>query len=80
VLTVSKSTEGAYSGKLDSLDQGASIPVDVITVSGDSSRLEVKTVETVFEGKPITDRSELTGTFRRATLRFPSLSNGVLKP
>ena len=72
VLTISKATDGAYSGKLDSLDQGgASIPIEVITVNGDSVRLELKTVEAVFEGKLNADRSELTGTFSQGGASFP---------
>ena len=44
VLTVTKSDAGAYAGKVDSLDQGATIPVDTITVNGDAVRLELKSV------------------------------------
>jgi len=39
VLTVSKSLDGAYAGKVDSLDQGASIPIEIIKVGCGSSRL-----------------------------------------
>jgi murein DD-endopeptidase MepM/ murein hydrolase activator NlpD len=71
VLTVSKANDGAYSGKIDSLDQGASIPIEVINVSGDSVRLELKTVEAVFEGKLNADRSELTGQFSQGGALLP---------
>jgi murein DD-endopeptidase MepM/ murein hydrolase activator NlpD len=63
VLTVSKASDGAYSGKIDSLDQGASIPIEVITVKGDLVNLELKTVGAAFEGTLNADRSELTGKF-----------------
>src|SRR6266705_3582960 len=63
VLTVSKSNDGAYTGKIDSLDQGATIPIEVITVEGDAVRLELKTVGAVFEGKLNPERSELSGNF-----------------
>ena len=46
VLTVTKSDAGAYAGKVDSLDQGATIPIDIITVNGDAVRLEVKSTPT----------------------------------
>ena len=62
-LTVTKSPDGAYAGKLDSLDQGSTIPIDVITVTGDSVRLELKTIGATFEGKLNVDASELTGQF-----------------
>lgn len=71
VLTVSKAADGAYSGKIDSLDQGASIPIEVITVNGDSVRLELKTVGGVFEGKLNANRSELTGNFSQAGTLLP---------
>ena len=38
VVTVTKSDAGSYAGKLDSLDQGATIPIDTITVNGDAVR------------------------------------------
>ncbi|MFY9607015.1 MAG: hypothetical protein WAU45_00200 [Blastocatellia bacterium] len=71
VLTVSKAADGAYTGKIDSLDQGASIPIEIITVNGDSVRLELKTVEAVFEGKLNADHSELTGTFSQGGALLP---------
>jgi hypothetical protein len=37
VLTVSKSLDGAYSGKVESVDQGSTIPIEVIKVNGDST-------------------------------------------
>ena len=62
-LTITKSNAGAYAGKLDSLDQGATIPIDTITVNGDAVRLEIKTPAIVFEGTLNKERTELTGTF-----------------
>ena len=62
-LTVTKSDTGAYAGKLDSLDQGATIPIDTITVNGDAVRLEIKSPAIVFEGTLNRERTELTGTF-----------------
>ena len=34
VLDVTKSDTGIYAGKFESLDQGATIPIDTITVAG----------------------------------------------
>ena len=62
-LTVTKSDSGAYAGKFDSLDQGATIPIDTITVNGDAVRLELKSVGGVYEGVLNKDRTELTGKF-----------------
>lgn len=71
VLTVLKTNDGGYSGNVNSVDQGANIPVEVITVNGDSVHLELKTVGGLFEGKLNADRSELTGTFSQGGASFP---------
>src|SRR5678816_280154 len=71
VATVTKSDAGAYAGKLDSLDQGATLPIDTITVNGDAVRLEIKAAAIVFEGALNKERTELTGTFIQGEQRFP---------
>ncbi|MFZ0064004.1 MAG: alpha/beta fold hydrolase [Pyrinomonadaceae bacterium] len=71
VLNVTKSDAGAYTAKLDSLDQGATIPVDPITVNGDVVRLEMKSVEAVFEGALNKERTELTGKFTQGGQELP---------
>ncbi len=71
VVTVTKSDAGTYAGKFDSLDQGATIPIDTITVSGDAVRLEIKSPAIVFEGALNKERTELTGTFTQGGQRFP---------
>jgi dienelactone hydrolase len=70
-LTVTKSDAGAYAGKLDSLDQGATIPIDKITVNIDAVRLEIKSPEIAFEGLLNKERTELTGTFTQGGQQFP---------
>lgn len=71
VLTVTKAAASAYAGKLDSLDQGATIPIDTITVNGDAVRLEIKSPAIVFEGALNKERTELTGTFTQGDQQFP---------
>jgi len=70
-LTITKSDTGAYGGKLDSLDQGATIPIDTITVKDDAVRLETKSPAIVFEGTLNKERTELTGTFTQSDQQFP---------
>src|SRR4030095_15697132 len=60
-LTLSRNPDGTYSGALDSLDQGATIPIDVVKVDGDSVHLEMTSIGARFEGKLNADSSELTG-------------------
>jgi len=71
VVTVTKSDAGTYAGKLDSLDQGATIPIDTITVNGDAVRLEIKSPAIVFEGALNKERTELTGTFTQGDQQLP---------
>ena len=71
LVTVTKSDAGAYAGKFDSLDQGASIPIDTITVNGDAVRWEIKSAAIVYEGTLNKERTELTGTFTQGDQKFP---------
>jgi hypothetical protein len=71
VLTVTKSGPGGYSGKVDSLDQGSTIPIDTITVTGDAVRLELKSVGAVYEGALNKDRSEMSGKFTQGGASLP---------
>jgi len=61
VLTISKSSDGQYRGMLDSIDQGATIPIDKISVDGDSVRLDVNSVGGFYEGSLNKERSEIHG-------------------
>jgi len=71
VVTVTKSEAGVYAGKLESVDQGATIPIDTITVTGDAVRLEIKEPAIVYEGTLNKERTELTGTFTQGGQQFP---------
>jgi uncharacterized protein len=71
VVTVTKSEAGTYAGKLDSLDQGATLPLDTITANGDAVRFEIKAATVVFEGRLNKERSELIGTFTQGGQPFP---------
>lgn len=71
VVTVTKSDAGVYAGKLESLDQGATIPLDAITINGDAVRFEIKSPPIVFEGALNKERTELTGTFSQSGQQIP---------
>jgi alpha-beta hydrolase superfamily lysophospholipase len=71
VVTVTKSDAGVYAGKLDSLDQGATIPIDSITVKGDAVRWEIKSPAIVFEGVLNAERTELPGQFTQGGQQLP---------
>lgn len=70
-LILTKNPDGTYSGRVDSLDQGSTIPIDVVTVNGDSVRVELKTVGAFFEGKLNADGSELIGQFSQGGAVLP---------
>jgi uncharacterized protein len=71
VVTVTKSDAGVYAAKLDSLDQGATIAIDTITVNGDAVRWEIKSPAVVFEGVLNKERTELTGKFTQGGEPIP---------
>src|SRR3954468_11711050 len=72
VLNITKSDAGAYTAELVSVDQGnASIPIDPMTLTMDSVRLDMKPVGAVFTGVLNTERTELTGTFTQGGQPLP---------
>ena len=71
VVTVTKSDAGAYAGKLESVDQGATIPIDTITVTGDAVRFEIKSATIVFEGVLNKERTELIGKLSQGGAEYP---------
>ncbi len=66
VLTITKAADGAFSGQLNSVDQGAVIPMQNVTLKGDSIRFEVKDVGGVYEGTLNAARTEFTGTWTQS--------------
>jgi murein DD-endopeptidase MepM/ murein hydrolase activator NlpD len=63
VLRISKAADGLLLGSLDSLDQGSTIPIDSVRVTGDTVRIEIKAVAGMFEGTLNAARTELKGTW-----------------
>ncbi|MBK9154647.1 MAG: alpha/beta fold hydrolase [Chloracidobacterium sp.] len=71
VVTVTKSDIGAYAGKFESVDQGATIPIDTFTVTGDDVRFEIKSAGIVYEGSLNKDRTEIAGKFNQGGQVIP---------
>ncbi len=61
ILLIIKKPGGEYAARLESLDQGTTIPVNSITITGDSVRVEAKDVNGVYAGTLNKDRTEMTG-------------------
>ena len=63
VLHISRK-EGAYGATLDSPDQGAlGIPIETVTVTGDSIRMDMKSLRATYVGKLARDGSSIGGDF-----------------
>ena len=71
VLDISKTADGLYLGTLDSVDQGAKIPIDVIHAKGSSLRLEIKSIDGVFEGTVNDENSAIKGTWTQMGRPLP---------
>jgi murein DD-endopeptidase len=67
VLNISRAADGLLSGSLESLDQGSTIPIDSLTLSGDTVQVSLKAVGGSFTGKLNAARTEITGTFTQGT-------------
>lgn len=61
VLEITKLPDGSYSGKLNSVDQGAVIPMTAIRLDGSGFRFEVPAVGGVYEGEMNAAGTEITG-------------------
>ena len=71
VVTVTKSDAGTYAGKFESLDQGATVPFDTVTLDGDNAKFEVKAAGIIYEAVLNKDRTELIGTFKQGGQEIP---------
>ena len=77
VVTVTKSETGTYAGKFESVDQGATVPFDTVTLNGDNVRMEVKAAGIVYEAVLNKERTELTGKFTQGGQTIPLTSSAM---
>ncbi len=84
LFRIATDRSGAYTGTLDSLDQGArGIPVGSVTVEGEKVRIEVPAVSGRFEGKLTADPRKLEGTWYQGGQELPltlTPTEGVAPP
>ena len=72
LFKIGQTSSGVLTAKLDSLDQGArDIPVNAITVKDNAIRLEVKSVQGVYEGSLDEAGKKMTGTWQQAGYSLP---------
>jgi murein DD-endopeptidase len=63
VVTISKTTGGDLAGQLNSVDQGATLPIEKATLDGSAVRFEVSRIGGVYEGKMNESGTEISGTW-----------------
>jgi hypothetical protein len=72
IARISKDSQGAYHGTIDSVDQGAAgLRIDSFQVEGESVRLELKRPSAVFAGKFNESRSEIEGEWQQSGGSLP---------
>ena len=71
LVTVTKSDAGAYGGKFESLDQGATIPLDTVTLKGEAVTFESKAAGIAFDAILNKEGTELAGTFTQGGQSIP---------
>jgi len=71
VITVTRSDSGGYAGKFESVDQGATVQFDSVTLDGDKARFEVKSAGILYEALLNKDGNELAGKFSQSGQVFP---------
>lgn len=72
VFHVGESSDGELEGMLDSPDQGAmGIPVETVTVAGDSIRLDIGAINAIYAGRLTEERQAIDGEWRQGGLAVP---------
>ena len=72
LFKISRTPGGVLTAQMDSLDQGArDIPVETITVKGNTVRLEVKTVQGVYAGALNEAGNKMTGAWKQGGQSLP---------
>lgn len=74
-LHIEKAPDGLYTGKLNSLDQGAVLPFDVVDLRGDQVRFEIKAAQAHYEGTLAGDK--ITGTWTQGVPMPLEFSRGL---
>ena len=66
VITFAKLSDGEYSGQVNSVDQGAVLPMNAVTVQGQRIRFEITQIGGVYEGTLSNDHKQIIGTWTQA--------------
>ena len=63
VITFTKLGNGDYAGQVNSVDQGAVLPMNTISIQGEKIRFEITQIGGVYEGTLSTDQKQINGTW-----------------
>ena len=74
VLTFTKGASGDFNGQLQSVDQGATLPMENITLKDGAVRFEIKPIGGVYEGKLNPAGTEMKGTWTQSGVPAQPLS------
>ncbi|MGB6485144.1 MAG: M23 family metallopeptidase [Candidatus Acidiferrales bacterium] len=68
VVTFTKLSAGEYSGQLNSVDQGAVLPLSAVSAQGQKVRFEITQIGGVYEGTLSDDHKQIRGTWTQANV------------
>lgn len=80
LFKITKGPQGNYTAKMDSIDQGVKdIPVDQVTVTGTTVRLDAKSIGGLFEGKLNDEATQMEGEWKQGGASLPLIMKRVDK-
>jgi pimeloyl-ACP methyl ester carboxylesterase len=80
VFHLFKQKDGSYTGTMDSPDQGATgLVLDEVTIKDNKTRLELKRLKMVFDGKRSRDGKEMAGDLKQVGQSYPLTLKRVAK-
>lgn len=74
VLTITKLSSGEYSGEVNSVDQGAVLPIDSLIIKDSAIHFEIKSVGGIYDGTFNDARTELKGSWTQSNTPTQPLS------
>lgn len=67
-ITFAKLSSGEYSGQLNSIDQGALLPLSAVSLGGQTIRFEIAQIGGVYQGTLSDDHKQIHGTWTQANV------------
>jgi len=72
IFKISKASDGTFSGKMDSPDQGAKdIPMDQVTITDKKLKITAAAIRGQYDGELQSDNDTITGTWQQGGMTFP---------